>query len=178
MDQSFVKALNRLLLHEGGYVNNPRDNGGETYKGVSRRWYPKWGGWDIIDSFSDKQAIKSEKLDELVAVFYYTVYWYKLQCHKIDNEFIAELVFNFAVNMGKKVVIKKVQRVLGVAQDGLIGDITIGALNATNVDTFVYHFILEVIEFYILIGKKQPHFLLGWLNRAISEYYRYENLKQ
>lgn len=177
MEQGFTKALDRLLAHEGGYSNDTRDNGGETYKGISRRWYPKWVGWEIIDSFSDKYTIVSEELDELVAMFYYTVYWYKLHCHRIEDEFVAELVFNFAVNMGKKVVIKKVQRVLGVTQDGLIGNITIGALNKIDIDKFVYHFILEIVEFYVLIGKKQPHYLLGWLNRAMSQYYRYENSK-
>jgi lysozyme family protein len=34
---------------EGGYVNDPYDSGGETYKGISRRSWPSWPGWKAID---------------------------------------------------------------------------------------------------------------------------------
>lgn len=170
----FKEALRVLVKHEGGYVNDPRDHGGETYRGISRKFYPKWNGWKIVD-MSDKDSLDGNlDLMEEVADFYYTYYWFKLKCDNIEDEFIAQMLFNFAVNMGKRTIIKKVQRILQVKQDGLIGQITIGALNRMNTNEFVYHFLLEIIEFYIQIGKKQPHYLVGWLNRAIAVYYSYE----
>ena len=45
----FKKALTETLRHEGGYVNDPKDPGGETYKGISRKNHPDWEGWNIID---------------------------------------------------------------------------------------------------------------------------------
>ena len=38
------------LQNEGGWVNNPRDTGKETYKGIARKFNPKWAGWAIIDA--------------------------------------------------------------------------------------------------------------------------------
>ena len=46
----FDKALRKLLAIEGGYVNDPGDPGGETYKGVARRYNASWPGWSRIDA--------------------------------------------------------------------------------------------------------------------------------
>jgi len=32
----FNLAFSKMLFHEGGYVNDPDDLGGETYKGIAR----------------------------------------------------------------------------------------------------------------------------------------------
>jgi lysozyme family protein len=40
-DEAFDQAFTRLLGHEGGYVNNPADPGGETNWGISKRSYPQ-----------------------------------------------------------------------------------------------------------------------------------------
>lgn len=45
----FAKAYKKLEVAEGGYVNDPDDAGGETYKGVSRKANPNWIGWIILD---------------------------------------------------------------------------------------------------------------------------------
>ncbi len=40
MAQSRERAsLDKLLVHEGGYVNHPKDPGGPTNKGVTQRVY-------------------------------------------------------------------------------------------------------------------------------------------
>jgi lysozyme family protein len=41
----FNPALEKVLSHEGGYVVDPNDPGGETYKGVARKIHSKWDGW-------------------------------------------------------------------------------------------------------------------------------------
>jgi len=40
MDERFLKAVEMVLAHEGGYVNDPNDPGGETKYGISKRSYP------------------------------------------------------------------------------------------------------------------------------------------
>ena len=45
----FNKAYKATMGHEGGYVDDPADKGGETYKGIARRYNPGWGGWKQID---------------------------------------------------------------------------------------------------------------------------------
>ena len=44
MKENFEKCLEMILHHEGGYVNHPRDPGGETNFGVTKRVYEEWGG--------------------------------------------------------------------------------------------------------------------------------------
>ena len=44
----FKKAYDKTMGHEGGYVHDPDDAGGETYKGISRRYHPGWEGWKVV----------------------------------------------------------------------------------------------------------------------------------
>jgi hypothetical protein len=46
----FQTALQKMLVHEGKYVNDPDGPGGETYKGIARNLNSKWSGWVCIDS--------------------------------------------------------------------------------------------------------------------------------
>jgi hypothetical protein len=41
MSEHFERAVAFVLRHEGGYVNDPRDPGGETKYGISKRAYPR-----------------------------------------------------------------------------------------------------------------------------------------
>ena len=45
----FNQALQMVLQNEGGYVNDPNDPGGETYKGIARKMNSNWIGWQLID---------------------------------------------------------------------------------------------------------------------------------
>ena len=47
---NFNIEFEKLILAEGGYVNDSDDAGGETYLGISRKNNPKWIGWKTIDS--------------------------------------------------------------------------------------------------------------------------------
>lgn len=168
----FNRALEKLLRHEGGYVNNKADSGGETICGISRKWYPQWSGWALVD-----QGLRetSEDVQKHVYTFYYTFYWVKLRLDDVQSDAVAELLFNFAVNIGKKTMVKKIQRILKVKQDGLIGDKTVAALNAYDDEKFIYHMLLELLEFYVQLGKEQPIFVKGWVNRVVHSYYDYQN---
>ncbi|MBC7912857.1 MAG: hypothetical protein H7Y07_01930, partial [Pyrinomonadaceae bacterium] len=46
---NFDLAYKITMHNEGGYANDPQDNGGETWKGVARNFCPKWAGWVIVD---------------------------------------------------------------------------------------------------------------------------------
>ena len=174
----FDKALKKLLEHEGGYSNDSRDSGGETYRGVSRKWFPKAAIWSIIDTIEDKDTLQyNEELSEQVAAFYYAYFWFKLKCHLIEDGNIAEMIFITGVNLGKKVAVKKLQRILKVKQDGLIGNITIFALNSSDSEKFTYQFVIELIDFYVEVSSKGGNavYLRGWTLRALSFYYSFLN---
>lgn len=49
----FGDAFKKLSIKEGGYVNDKDDAGGETYRGISRKYNPTWQGWTMIDSYKN-----------------------------------------------------------------------------------------------------------------------------
>ena len=62
----FNQAFQLVIAHEGGYVNDPDDPGGETYKGVARKIHSKWEGWqniDILKRQPDFQVISTKMLN-------------------------------------------------------------------------------------------------------------------
>ena len=49
MRENFDKCLKMLLKHEGGFVNHPKDPGGMTNLGVTKKVYEKWVGRDVTE---------------------------------------------------------------------------------------------------------------------------------
>lgn len=110
---NFDKAFDTLIGHEGGYVNNPADPGGETRYGISKRSYPQ------LD-------IARLGLPEAKAI-YRRDYWDRAQCDKLPPG-VAFDVFDAAVNSGIGQAIRFLQRAVGVADDGHVGPQTLAAL--------------------------------------------------
>src|SRR5688500_3822527 len=98
---NFDTAFDRLIGHEGGYVNDPQDPGGETNWGISKRSYPN------VD-------IKALTRDGAKAI-YLADFWNPLAD---ADPAIKFQVFDFAVNGGLPVAIRKLQAAIGVADDG------------------------------------------------------------
>jgi lysozyme family protein len=82
----FSKCLPVILKHEGGYVNNPNDPGGETKYGISKAAFPE------LD-------IKNLSLEE-AAKIYRGKYWGPSCAETIKDPVLALLHFDTAVNMG------------------------------------------------------------------------------
>ena len=120
---NFDKALAYVLEHEGGYVNHPRDPGGETNRGVTKAVY---------DAYRKVRArpIQSVKYitDAEVKAIYKFQYWDKVQGDYLPAG-LDYAVFDFAVNSGVGRASKYLQAVLGVAQDGQIGAKTLAAID-------------------------------------------------
>lgn len=110
---NFDTAFEKLIGHEGGYSNDPHDPGGETKFGISKRAYP---ALDIRNlTLADAKAI------------YKRDYWDRAQCDRLPPE-LAFDVFDAAVNSGIGQAIRWLQRSVGVADDGYVGPLTLGAL--------------------------------------------------
>lgn len=117
MANNFKKCLEIILHHEGGYVNHPKDPGGETNLGVTKRVYEEWGG---------TKDMKDLTVDD-VAPIYKKNYWDKLK----GDELPAGLdlcVFDFGVNAGPGRAAKYLQSMIGSTPDGGIGPMTLQAL--------------------------------------------------
>lgn len=146
----FAIAYAPLKDYEGGYSNDPSDSGGETYAGISRRYFPAWEGWGIIDSWKKrigsnaatltKKLAAIPELQSLVSRWYEKEWWDKLGLASLPQA-VANEIFEQAVNLGKGGSGKKVQTVCNaynyfsgsplfpdLAIDGAIGPKTLAAL--------------------------------------------------
>lgn len=132
---NFEKALELVLKNEGGYVNDPNDNGGETYKGISRRANPQWSGWKIIDGYKKKYKDFKKKLDsdnelqKCVKSLYRSNYWNPIKGDDLVHQDMAEEIFDAAVNFGITKAIKLAQKTVGFEQSGVMTNILLERLN-------------------------------------------------
>ncbi len=154
---AFNKAIEKTLLHEGGYVFDKDDAGGETNFGISKRAYPNVD----IKSLTKADASAIYKED----------YWDKVRGDEIRSQKVADTLFDTAVNMGVRTASKLMQGCIGVYPDGIIGNITLSKLNKEDEELTLLRFKLAKIARYVYITKKRKanrKYLLGWINRALE----------
>lgn len=166
----FDPAFDITLKHEGGYVNDPLDRGGETYKGIARRHWPQWDGWALVDA----KRWSDPALDKAVRDFYRREFWDRLRLGELRDQRVANELFDTAVNQGTATAARYLQEavsILGrpVTVDGKVGPMTITAANA--VDGRRLFNLINIIqgERYLEIIRKDPaqvRFLNGWLTRV------------
>ena len=149
---NFDKAFERLIGHEGGYVNDPRDPGGETKFGISKRSYPA-------------EDIKALTLERAKAI-YRRDFWGVAGCDAVPDAMRFDL-FDMAVNSGPVTAIKTLQRSAGVTPDGLLGPITLQALNSTPAPRLVARFNGHRLDFMTDL-KTWSVFGKGWAKRVAS----------
>lgn len=104
---NFDRAFELLVGNEGGYVNDPLDPGGETKYGIAKRWHPTL----------DIRNLTLEQAKEI----YRSEFWDVLGGCPDRLKF---QVFDFAVNSGIGTAIRKLQRAIGVADDGHWGPVS------------------------------------------------------
>lgn len=168
----FLEAYRRTAIHEGGYANVKGDRGGETYKGIARVYHPHWEGWKLVDRakpLRHNAFIKSDVLDSLVKQFYKRHFWDKIQGDYIRDQRTAEFLYDYMVHSGKRAIVR-VQRILGVWDDGILGNITLRALNNADPDDVFNQLKSERRTFLRGLASKpgQSKFLKGWMNRIDS----------
>ena len=173
---TFSISFNKTMKFEGGYANNPNDNGGETYKGISRKNFPDWQGWAIVDKY--KQSIHSSKdlnatlkgnvqIQAMVSTFYRVNFWNPIKGDGITYQTHADNMFDFAVNSGVSRAVKYAQRVVNAREDGVMGQVTLGAM-ATMAAKFVPAYKearLAFVNKIVANNPTQKEFLNGWTSR-------------
>lgn len=176
------------LGNEIGYSNDPIDNGGETYNGISRVNEPEWLGWPIIDKAKKESNfpanLKNYQL-ELIPLqqdIYKKKYWDIFWGDQIPNQFIANEIFDSGVNRGIRTAIKYLQRSLNIANrnqrlypdisvDGKFGHNTLTTLNkflSIDKPELLYK-IMNIMQGadYISIMENNPsqEKWIGWFSR-------------
>ena len=189
----FKKAIPVILKHEGGLVNHPDDPGGVTNYGISLRWalrlHKAAAGDSLfdIDGDGDVDPDDIRGMDEEQAKKIYEIAIWKAHnyAHLFDQE-VATKVFDMTVNMGPAQSHKNTQRACRsvgryVKDDGIIGPLTLAAVNGANSSSLLAAIRSEMAGFYraIILRNsaliKEGHnvndfskFKEGWMRRAYS----------
>jgi lysozyme family protein len=182
----FRTAHSEVMNTEGGYSNNPRDRGGETYKGIARNFWPKWGGWKYIDGVKaqavkqppyglreyfnwakwlDGQLARLNVLQQLMLDFYQTIFWKNLG--QINDQALATWVYDKNVNTGSQGS-HWLQEALGVVADGVIGPKTIAAANQADPAALLERMKSHATDYYLKLAQ-EPHqagFWKSWISRV------------
>ena len=155
---SFQEIIIEVLEHEGGYVNDPDDKGGETNFGISKRWYPDLD----IKNLSKQEAIN----------IYYTDYWVPSKAEAVNNNLQATY-FDMVINMGQHQAVLILQEAINsvksskIAEDGIIGKQTIGnthKVSKKRLQAFRCLYYSKIV----MDNPSQYKFYYGWWKRAIS----------
>jgi hypothetical protein len=158
----FDYAIQKTLEHEGGYVNNKNDSGGETNFGITKRSYPR------LD-------IRSLTKNDATAI-YYRDFWAKLPYLEQFELSIAAKTFDAGVNMGPsqaRKLLKRAANKIGATlnENTSIDSADINAINSLDQSLLLTTFRETIADFYKDLVRRKPKnatFLKGWLRRAYS----------
>ena len=184
----FLPAYEETSPNEGGWANNPHDSGGETAFGIARHYWPEWEGWPVIDGI--KRGIGAEPpygtishnqyahqinaacranptFMSMVSDFYQKNFWGDIG--GINDQELANKIYDMGVNSGTGEAAKLIQRCVGVNDDGCIGPQTLAAINAADPDALRQSYKESRIAFYRQLVAEHPsdaEFLEGWIARC------------
>ena len=153
----FDDIIKVVLKHEGGYVNDPVDPGGETNFGIAKRSHP-----DV-----DIKNLTEEGAKEI----YYQDYWIKNRVPQLPDD-LKHIYFDMCVNQGRGRAVKILQQAANakganLKVDGGLGPKTIGALNGVELDRVrAYR-----IKYYADLVTRKPDlekFYFGWFRRGLE----------
>ena len=155
--------LDDILRREAGFVDHDADRGGPTNKGITLATLEAWRGRET--SIIDLQALTAGEAREI----YRERYLRAPGLDRIRDPDVLALAFDCAVNHGAPRVVRWIQKIVGVIDDGVMGPRTAAAIDNCDPRTLYRRLIARRIEFYgeiINRNHAQAVFALGWLRRA------------
>lgn len=154
MSLSFKQIFDRLIGHEDGYVDDPRDPGGETNWGVTKRTAQANGYTGNMKTMTRQQAYE----------IYNRAFWLRYNCEQMPDA-VAYQFFDAAVNHGFGNASRMLQRAVGVLDDGIIGKYSLEAINRNPISDTLMVLNGERLNFYTRL-KNFDRFGKGWVNRV------------
>lgn len=151
-----------ILKWEGGYVNDKYDKGGATNKGITISTFRHFYGSKM--TIDDLKNITDEQWEKIFLVGF----WRPFRADDIKCQSIANICVDWAWASGAVTAIKQVQKVLGVPVDGIVGNITIDAINKSDAEELFNRLKKARIDFVNTIVRNNPsqaRFSRGWVNR-------------
>jgi len=155
---TFAKAMPHVFTEEGGYVDNPKDPGGATNLGITISTLSAWEGRNVTKD--EVKALTKAK----ATTIYHANFW-----NKIDGDALPAgvdyAVLDFAINSGPARAVKFLQRIVGVAQDGVIGAKTLAAVQKMSADRIINALSDDRAAWLKTLGTFKD-FGKGWLARV------------
>ena len=130
MNANFDTCMTMLLAHEGGYVNDSRDNGGMTNLGVTKAVYDEFYGGD-----ASEEVMKALSKGDVEPI-YRRNYWERCRCQDLPSG-VDWAVFDLAVNSGTGRAAKLLQRAVEAEEDGSIGPLTLMLVNKNDTENII-----------------------------------------
>jgi lysozyme family protein len=158
MEASFFKSLEKVLEHEGGFVDHPDDPGGATNKGITHRTYADFLGRPL----EDVDELKNIP-EEHVQLIYKQGYWDKVKGDELPSG-VDFCIFDWSVNSGPSRAVKALQKAVMASQDGAIGPKTLAAVSEFSAEDIIKS-VAEQREAFYKSLRTYPTFGRGWLRR-------------
>ena len=153
-----------ILKWEGGFSSDPLDKGGATNKGVTIATFRQFYGQD--KTVRDLKALTDAQWDHI----FKTGYWDKWRANEIKDQSVANALVDWVYHSGIH-GIREPQKILGVTADGIVGPITLAAVNKMHPKELFWkvqaarHAFVEGI---VQRDATQQRFITGWKNRINS----------
>ena len=160
MKENWETAFQMVLKHEGGFVNNPKDPGGMTNLGVTKKVWEEYVGREVDEA--EMRALTPDAVKPL----YKKNYWDKIKGDQLPAG-VDYAAYDLAVNSGTGRAAKYLQQIAGVPADGMIGPKSLEAINGCPADEVVDALCDMRLEFL----KRLPTwgtFGKGWERRVVE----------
>jgi lysozyme family protein len=164
---TIAEILEGVLVREGWptVTDHPHDRGGLTKGGITRGAIQQWRGRPVTRRDVERLS-KGEALAILERGFVNTNGIHRVLDLPLKTQIIDNAVLSGPVN-----AVKDLQRALKVRQDGLIGPITLGRIDAVGAPTVEQRLVVTRSLRLAKIAAKDPSqnvFLVGWLKRSLG----------
>lgn len=162
----YRNMIDKVLKWEGGYAGNI-DGKTCTMKGVTLATYRNYFGRQ--KTCKELRGISQAEWEYI----FKNGFWDRWKADEIDNQSIAELLVDWVWASGIY-GIKLPQRVLGVKDDGIVGNKTLSAINnyPDKKELFNKLWNRRKKHFEDIAKNGKEKFLKGWLNRLNDYKYR------
>lgn len=153
---NFNQAVQKVLVHEGGFVDHPNDPGGATNHGITQRVAREHGYTGDMRDFPVERAREIYRMS----------YWIPIRADDLPDQ-LRLPVFDAAVNSGVRRAVQWLQELVGTTQDGVIGPITLAAVRRHDPERLAARYNARRLMFLANLNHFNS-FGRGWVRRVAS----------
>ena len=154
--------IDAILRREGGFVDHAADRGGPTKYGITKDtlslWRKRVATVDEVRNLSEDEARSIYRKNYITAPRFDRINYPPLQA----------LVVDCGVNHGVIRAVKWLQKLVAVQRDGVMGPVTLAAINQAHGEHLYARLLAERCRFFGQIITRDPSqavFAAGWMAR-------------